>query len=289
LFALIETFDDVHHLNCCSKIAESSQQRRKQRIERHKLLTLQQYDLNMKNLIINNINDLTNTLRKTKIMKNYNDESSENIFHDENERSENEQDNVDGNRLDESSKTANGDEDEDEYVVETFEQTFVDVVDTQSTPNNLLNRSNEKLFNINEEIHELFKHNDQKHANQNKQTCIENSNDNNNNIIEEEEENQADGSERDEHELNNKLEEFDERNILIVNKDSISSMSSVGIGSTTSSTSSLSICSNNPSPNSTINKSFKKSPINNELFYTSSMFPYVYSNTNPSVQGMFCY
>jgi hypothetical protein len=280
---IIETFDDLlrppfKSFQTRSFKTENSQQRRKQRIERHKLLTLQQYDLNMKNLIINNINDLTNTLRKTKIMKSYND-SSENIFDNQNARSENEEEDTSVNRLNESNKSNNVDEDEDEYVEETFEQTFVDVINTDSSPS--LNRSNEKLFNINEEIHELFKQNEHKHTSQEKQTC------NHSNLIIEEEENQEEDSERDEQDLNPKLNEYDERNIII-NKDSVSSMSSVGIGSTSSSTSSLSIGSNNPSPNSTINKSFKKSLINNELFYSSSMFPYVYSPTNQSVQGMFC-
>ncbi len=61
------------HVPTKQPITESSHQRRKERIERHKKLTLQQYDNNTKALFINNINDLKNTLKNknSKIMKKY--------------------------------------------------------------------------------------------------------------------------------------------------------------------------------------------------------------------------
>lgn len=96
---------------------ESSQERRKQRIERHRLLTLQQYDLSMKNLIINNINDLTETLK----MNNMARKLGAGYPASDNASSADE---AEMNIKTLSIQSGEEEEDDDEYVVESFEQTY---------------------------------------------------------------------------------------------------------------------------------------------------------------------
>ncbi|RNA07903.1 hypothetical protein BpHYR1_042652 [Brachionus plicatilis] len=99
-------------------LAESSQERRKQRIERHRLLTLQQYDLSMKNLIINNINDLTETLKLNKMVKKpgagY--PASDNASSNDEDEMEHE--------VNIKTLSIQSEDDDDDYVVESFEQTY---------------------------------------------------------------------------------------------------------------------------------------------------------------------
>ncbi len=111
------------HLCVCGNnkqiLAESSHQRRKERIERHKKLTLQQYDNNTKALFINNINDLKNTLKNKNsiIMKKYTSVSSSSSSSTASENS---------NQL-EQDQTAQGqlqEEDEDELLVENETYTY---------------------------------------------------------------------------------------------------------------------------------------------------------------------
>ena len=132
--------------------SENSHQRRKERIERHKKLTLQQYDNNTKNLFINNINDLKNTLKnKNKIMKKYSNCSTgsnstsqdenehETILEEEHEEPDEDEEEVnvenetytyeyvttkDGSAHAEITQLIPDIDEDNEYITECFEQTY---------------------------------------------------------------------------------------------------------------------------------------------------------------------